>query len=339
MSPAVPDTGAALVAIGTDLGHSAAVIGTALDDAGAEPSRRGTVFVIPARHWGAAATSIAERLTAPEQRRVRVAWLDDDDLAASLLLARPFDEANARHSGSALHDLIRRRAFRCAYQPIVELGTGEPIGHEALLRVAADEGDWTAGELFDTAASAGWTDALDRIGREQAIEGAGAWIGDLRLFVNFIPTSVYRPEHCLTTTWRAAERAGLDPYQITFEVTEGTDVDPHHLDHVLDVYRAAGCQIAVDDVGAGYGSLSRVARLRPDVVKLDLALVQQLPAAAPTAVTRSIVGLADDIGATVLAEGIETEEQRRHCLDLGITLGQGWLFGRPEFADPLRFTA
>jgi EAL domain-containing protein (putative c-di-GMP-specific phosphodiesterase class I) len=116
-----------------------------------------------------------------------------------------------------------------------------------------------------------------------------------------------------------------------FEVVESHHIeDPSHLRGIVDHYRSQGCRIALDDVGAGYSSLSLVAALQPDVVKIDMALVQALPDAAPTAVIRALTEMSHGFGATVLGEGIETERQADALRRLGVDLGQGWLFGRPE---------
>ena len=105
--------------------------------------------------------------------------------------------------------------------------------------------------MFGAAEAAGRIHILDRIGREAALRGAAGWLGDRNLFINFIPTSIYRPEVCLRTTMRAAEAAGVPRNQIVFEVVESHAVeDASHLLSILDFYRASGCRVALDDVGA-----------------------------------------------------------------------------------------
>ena len=107
------------------------------------------------------------------------------------------------------------------------------------------------------------------------------------MFVNFLPTTIYRPEVCLATTERAAEQAGLRLDQLVFEVTESEQVnDLDHLEKVFSYYRERGCKVALDDLGAGYSSLNMLVRLKPDIVKLDNEMVQRLP----ELVSRSVVG-------------------------------------------------
>jgi EAL domain-containing protein (putative c-di-GMP-specific phosphodiesterase class I) len=85
----------------------------------------------------------------------------------------------------------------------------------------------------------------------------------------------------------------------------------------------------MDDVGAGWSSRSLMTALRPDVVKLDKDLVQQLPDDNARIVLRAVTDLAHELGAVVVAEGIETERLADEATALGVDLGQGWLFGRP----------
>jgi len=117
------------------------------------------------------------------------------------------------------------------YQPIVSLPQRATVGYEALLRAPApDDRKVTSDVLFPAAEAAGWTHVLDRVGRTTALRDAGSWLGEALLFVNFIPTSIYRPEVCLRTTELAAHKAGVRLSQVVFEVTESHQVtDPQHL--------------------------------------------------------------------------------------------------------------
>ena len=103
---------------------------------------------------------------------------------------------------------------------------------------------------------------------------------------------------------------------------------------VLEHQRSLGWRVALDDVGVGWSSLALVAAVRPDVVKLDKALVNRLDDAAARAVVGSLVTLAHSLDAVVVAEGVETAERADQVRDLGVDLGQGWLFGRPAAARP-----
>ena len=156
------------------------------------------------------------------------------------------------------------------------------------------------------------------------------WLGDDDLFVNFNPTSIFRPQVCLASTERVVHDTGIGPEQLVFEVVESHAIaDRGHLVTVLEHYRSLGWRVALDDVGAGYSSLSLLAAVRPEVVKLDKGLVQGLPDEGARTVLKAVIDLAHQLGAVVVAEGIETEQLAEEVTALGADLGQGWLFGRP----------
>src|SRR5215216_4807357 len=203
---------------------------------------------------------LARELTAAETEALRV--VTDPPGEGAALTARLLAEAE----------------FWSVYQPIVSLADRSVVAHEALLRGVVDGREVGGGDLFFVAEQAGWLHRLDRIGRESAIAGAGPWLGDDDLFINFNPTSIYRPQVCLASTERVVHETGIEPERLVFEVVESHAIaDRGHLVSILDHYRSLGWRVALDDVGAGWSSLSLLAAVRPDVVKLDKALVQELP--------------------------------------------------------------
>ena len=261
------------------------------------------------------------------------AAIPDAALLAQAMAAPTLRTAGARLAHADLLPLFEdeHAAFHAVYQPIVDLTTGRTVAHEALLRATAADGAPVYPDvLFPAAEAAGWTHVLDRIGRTTALHQAGPWLGEDLLFINFVPTSIYRPQVCLRTTEKAAQEAGLALSQLVFEVTESHQVqDLDHLDAVFAYYRERGCRVALDDLGAGYSSLNMLVRLQPDFVKLDREIVQALPDAVSSAVVAAIVSITHAYGGVVLAECVETAEQAQAARDLGVDLAQGWHFGRP----------
>jgi EAL domain-containing protein (putative c-di-GMP-specific phosphodiesterase class I) len=230
--------------------------------------------------------------------------------------------------------VLAEAEFWSAYQPIVSLADRSVVAHEALLRGAVDGREVGGGDLFFVAEQAGWLPRLDRIGRESALYGAEAWLDADDLYVNFHPASIFRPQVCLASTARVVEETGIAPGQLVLEVVESHAIaDRGHLVSVLDHFRSMGWRVALDDVGAGWGSLSLLAAVRPDVVKLDKRLVQELPDDGARTVLRAVTDLAHQLGAVVVAEGVETERLADEVTALGADLGQGWLFGRPVRRD------
>lgn len=276
---------------------------------------------------------LARELTPAELEVTRVLADPPDDgtaLTARLLAAPSLAVELARRGVTAEVGVLAEAEFWSVYQPIVSLGNRTVVAHEALLRGAVDGREVGGGDLFFVAESAGWLDRLDRLAREGAIAGAAPWLGDDDLYVNVHPASIYRPQVCLASTERAAHDFGITPDQLVVEVVESlAATDRGHLVSILEHYRSLGWRVALDEVGAGWSSRSLLAAFRPDVVKLDKALVQALPDDGARTVLRAVTDLAHRQGAVVVAEGIETEQLADEVDALGIDLGQGWLFGRP----------
>jgi EAL domain-containing protein (putative c-di-GMP-specific phosphodiesterase class I) len=256
--------------------------------------------------------------------------MDGGELTARLITAPSLAVELARRGVTVEIGVLTEADLYSVYQPIVSLADRTVVAHEALLRGAVDGREISGADLFFTAEAAGWIDRLDRIARESAIDGAAPWLGGADLHVNVVPTAIHRPQVCLAGTERAAHDAGIAASQLVFEVVESHAItDRGHLFSILEHYRSLGWRVALDDVGAGWSSRSLLAAVRPDVVKLDKRLVQELPDDGARTVLRAITELAHQLGAVVVAEGVETEWLAEEVTRLGVDLGQGWLFGRP----------
>jgi EAL domain-containing protein (putative c-di-GMP-specific phosphodiesterase class I) len=333
------------VFLSTRVSHTLKVLRSTLADLAIPVGQRGPGLLEAITSDSAVLLSaVRKQLSIVEAEEVRALVLGDegeDGNDGDALLAAAFAAPTlAQFSARAVHaDLLplfadELNAFRSVYQPIVSLRPGDGdavVGYEALLRATGANGPVFPDAMFAAAAEAGWLHVLDRIGRTSAIRGAAGWLGDKLLFVNFVPTTIYRPEVCLRTTEHAAVQAGLRLDQVVFEVTEGEHVaDIDHLSDVFAYYRRGGAMVALDDLGAGYSSLNMLVRLQPDVVKLDKDIVQALPGRLSKAVVAAVVGITHSYGGRVLAECIETAEQADAARELDVDLGQGWFFGRPE---------
>ena len=250
-------------------------------------------------------------------------------MAATLAPARPDVAAE-------LDRLLAGGLIRSVYQPIVDLETREPVGFEALARGPEGSLLERPDRLFAAAHECGRVDEVEWACRAAAVRGALA--AGLRrpfsLFVNVEPSMLGRPFPDDLRELFDAARGEMD---LVLELTERAVTDrPADLLHRLPQLRALGCSIALDDVGAEPGSLALMPFVRPEVIKLDLRLVQQHPDRRVAAIVHAVNAEAERSGAVLLAEGIETEEQLEVALALGARYGQGWLFGRP---GPLRPSA
>jgi len=230
--------------------------------------------------------------------------------------------------GSALEAALRPGGVHSVFQPIVELDTGRVVAYEALAR--GPEGPLQRPDvLFAAARSAGRLAELDEICRVAAFRGAVAQglLAPLTVFVNVEPEVLdTAPLDDLLTI--ATDAPG--ELRLVLEITErALAARPAELLRTVERVRSLGWGVAVDDVGADSMSLAFLPLLAPDVVKLDLRLVQERPGPAISEIMNAVNAHAERTGAVVLAEGIETHAHLVMARALGATLGQGWLFGRP----------
>jgi len=219
--------------------------------------------------------------------------------------------------------------FTMAFQPIVNATTRSLYGHEALVRGLNREG---AGEIFKKV-NEGNRYKFDQGCRRTAIELAARLGNTEYLSINFLPNAVYRPELCIQTTLKAAERTGFPIERIIFEFTEGEKViDIKHLKGIVDYYQSQGFKTAIDDFGAGYAGLNLLAEIQTDLVKIDMDLIRGIEVSrARQAIVKSVVRMCADLNIDVIAEGIETYEELTALRSFGVELFQGYYFAKPAF--------
>ncbi len=216
------------------------------------------------------------------------------------------------------------------YQPVVELRTGNVVGVEALAR-------WN----HPTRGYVGPSDFIPLAEQSGLIESLGSWAltaalaqgerwreagRELDIAVN-VSARQLGPDF-VRQVERALAGSSLPAARLTLELTESVLVDDARTREALFALRELGIRLAVDDFGTGYSSLSYLRKLPIDVLKLDRSFVAELGEAGADAVSRTVVRLAVDLGLSVIAEGVETEEQRELLIGMGCGLAQGWLFGR-----------
>jgi EAL domain-containing protein (putative c-di-GMP-specific phosphodiesterase class I) len=231
---------------------------------------------------------------------------------------------NDQIASGGFEDLLDKRHLRPAYQSIFDLTTGEEVAAEALARWP--ELSVTPDVAFQAASAQGRLAELDEACRYGAIDGAIAFglPAGFKLFVNLEP-SVLGADTAVGLVERAAGQVDL-----MVEITErALTRRPAELLRAVEALRAAGCGIALDDVGAEPESLALLPFVAPDVIKLDISLVQRWLNVEQAAIYTAVSAYAERTGATILAEGIETDAHLGQALALGATLGQGWYFSRP----------
>ncbi len=229
---------------------------------------------------------------------------------------------------SALAGVLGDRSIHSLFQPVVEIDSGAVVAYEALARGPKGPlGSPVA--LFAAAREHGLLVELDAACREAAFAGAirQGVIPPLSLFVNVEPEVLETAAEQVLPHVAAGAPGDL---RVVLEITERSLLArPAELLRSVERVRDLGWGVALDDVGAEPASLALMPLLRPDIVKLDLSLVQRRPDPAVAEVMGAVNAYAGETGALVLAEGIETAQHLAAARALGATHGQGWLFGRP----------
>lgn len=240
-----------------------------------------------------------------------------------------FDAAPAKHCAGCGTGERLEFQFDYAYQPIVDVAARSIYAHEALVRGPAGEGALSV--LAQVTEHNRYR--FDQACRVKAIKTAAQLGMQERLSINFLPNAVYKPEVCIRTTLEAARAHGFPTDRIIFEVTEGERVeDGPWLATILREYQRYGFLTAIDDFGAGFAGLTLLADFTPDIVKLDMALVRGIEASrSRRAIARGVLRMCQEMGVTVIAEGIETAAERDFFLSEGVSLMQGYLFAKPAF--------
>ncbi len=221
--------------------------------------------------------------------------------------------------------------FTMAFHPIVDLAAGEVWGYEALVRGTEGQG---AGAVLSAVNEANRY-VFDQACRVKAIELAGTNMpaaSNARLSINFMPNAVYEPRACIRATLAAAARTQFNPHRLMFEFTENERMDDvAHIANIIAEYKRMGFLTALDDFGAGYAGLGLLARFQPDLIKIDMELIRGVDAShARQSIVAGIVGIARQLGVTVLAEGVETEAELTALRAAGIQLFQGFYFAKPR---------
>ncbi len=241
-----------------------------------------------------------------------------------------------RATPTSVADLVDRRQVRSAYQPLVDLASGEIVGYEALARGPRGSRLAQPGALFDAARVAGLEREVEWECQRAALQGAldARLTHGHALFVNLEPRLLRAdcPAHLTALLDQALARVS-----VFAEFTERSLTDrPAEVLAAVKRLREKGVGVALDDVGADPRSLALMPFLAPEVIKLDLRLVQENPSRQVAEIVHAVSAEAERTGASVLAEGIETEQHRQTALALGARYGQGWLFGRPGELRPTR---
>jgi EAL domain-containing protein (putative c-di-GMP-specific phosphodiesterase class I) len=234
--------------------------------------------------------------------------------------------------------------MRPHFQPIVKLSTGVVYGREALMRGRMGAIEVRGAELVAAAEAHDALFSFDYRARTAALEIGLPLLPDGEvLFVNLDPRASLDAESSVRTTWPVVGQMNADPSRICIELIHPERcADRDMLAGIVQAHRKRGALIALDDLSGGSDALLCLELLRPDIAKIDNALTLGIQhSAARRKLVSALVELAHEVGARVVAEGIERVDEFHTMKELGVDLGQGFYFGqpteRPMAVDPRLF--
>ena len=230
-----------------------------------------------------------------------------------------------------LQEVLLADKLSTVFQPILDLRGWSVLGYEALTRGPAGSVYQMPLRLFEMAEQADLVFELDRKCRRRALLSATELPTEARLFVNVYPSAMYDPEFRGGALVRLVEAQGLTPDRVVLEITEKSAIENYELfAEALSELTDRGFSIAVDDVGAGYSGLEKIAHLKPRYLRFDRELIRDIDSSyIRREMTRALKTFADSIGSAIIAEGIERPGELDSLVELGVDYGQGYLLGRP----------
>jgi EAL domain-containing protein (putative c-di-GMP-specific phosphodiesterase class I)/CheY-like chemotaxis protein len=259
--------------------------------------------------------------------------------------------ARATQSIEAERDEIRHRLrvefeavmtgelISCVFQPIVNLNDFEAIGFELLSRGPRESELHRPDALFDIARTEGRVSELDRLCRRTASRAGEALPLDCLRFVNTEPVTMFLHSHgeSFVNEIVGATASSLRGLTV-IEITENCVIDDFsRMRDIVRQLRAHGFRVAIDDAGAGYAGLQTMVEIEPDFIKLDMSLIRGVESSiVKQRLVRTLRDFCREAAITLIAEGIETRKQLDTLRELGVSHGQGFLFGHPGSQQPLR---
>jgi diguanylate cyclase (GGDEF)-like protein len=227
-----------------------------------------------------------------------------------------------------LREAIRSENFELHYQPLVDLGSNQVTGCEALLRWRhAERGMVSPVEFIPVAEDTGMIIELGEWVLRTACNEAATWPDQVRLAVNVSPVQ-FRSQTLALTVAAALAASGLAANRLELEITEAVLIrDDEAALEILHQLRAIGVRIALDDFGTGYSSLSYLQRFPFDKIKIDRSFISDIAeAGGSSSIVQAVVNIATARNMTTTAEGVETQQQLDLLRGLGCTQMQGYLF-------------
>ena len=239
-----------------------------------------------------------------------------------------------------LRKAVERQNWVLHYQPVIDLSTEQMVGVEALLRWQDPRGGLIGpGEFIPLAEEMGLIETIGDWVLGELCRQSGVWRSQgltPEISFNLSPRQLWQSDLVFRVLSRLQSEE-VDPTTIVVEITESAAMtDPDRTQRVLWELHGRGVRLAIDDFGTGYSSLSRLKHLPVDVLKIDRSFIRDTPDDHDAgSMVRAMIQLAQSLGMTPLAEGIETEEQWRFLVEQDCPLGQGFHFAKPMPAEEI----
>ncbi len=232
---------------------------------------------------------------------------------------------------SEIVGILENENVRTLFQPIVNLTNGQVIGYEALSR--GPKGSILEGplDMLRVAEKHNLLWEIELLFRRKSIERSIKIDKDKLLFINVDPNIIKDKKFEKGFTKDFLAEYGISPKTVIFEITERTAIaDYMNFRAVLDNYKEQGYKIAIDDVGSGYSGMKTITETQPNYIKIDMDLIRNIDSdSLKRAIMQSFVKLGESTGIRLIAEGIETKQELKTLIQMGVYAGQGYLLQRP----------
>jgi len=246
------------------------------------------------------------------------------DIVGKVLEEREQRDAARQAMAARLREVIAHRRYSTVFQPIFDIAHNRVVGYEALARFQS-EPYRPPNAWLDDAGQTGLLDALEHALRRDALGHLHALPPGAYLSLNVTPSTVLGQDF--------ADSLNPCPLnRLVLEITEHDGVDDYEkIAQALAPLRQQGARLAVDDAGAGYASFRHILKLKPDIIKLDRSLIQNIDASRDQrTLAAALIQFSRTVGSEVIAEGVETAKELSALRDLGVRLAQGYLLGPPQ---------
>lgn len=230
------------------------------------------------------------------------------------------------------YSILKERKIKTVYQPIVSLQSGRILGYEALSRGPERSPYYSPLALIDKALEEDCLWELELMFRQSALEGIKNLPLQSFVFINVDPNIIRSPDYKSGITKDYLSEIGADHVNLVFEITERTAISDYPaFQTLMENYKSQGYQIAIDDVGAGYSGLKTINEVRPNYLKIDMDLIRNIDKDVfKQALIKAFVDASASTGIKLIAEGVETKEELKTLIILGVEFGQGYFLKKPS---------